>query len=95
MSHLISLLPIEIAKIIACEPEELAENYDYIKQMLLKCYKLNAESFKVKFFQQVKYPNDTSKDFGFELRNYLQEWLAGLEVNLYDELTDLLIVQQI
>lgn len=43
MLHLISLLPIEIVTIIARETEDLAENYNHIKSVLIKRYKLNAD----------------------------------------------------
>lgn len=43
VSNLISLLPIDIIQIIARESEEFAEDYDHVKKILLKRFKMSAE----------------------------------------------------
>ncbi|GFW72530.1 gypsy retrotransposon integrase-like protein 1 [Trichonephila clavipes] len=43
VGQLLGLLPLEIVQFIACEPEEQAENYDYVKKLLLKRFKLSPE----------------------------------------------------
>ncbi|GFW58084.1 transposable element Tcb1 transposase [Trichonephila clavipes] len=77
VGQLLGLLPLEIVQIIAREPEEQAENYDYVKKLLLKRFKLSPEVFRQKFVQHQKKSDCTWKDFTFEITNYLDEWLIG------------------
>ncbi|GFT71195.1 retrovirus-related Pol polyprotein from transposon 297 [Trichonephila clavipes] len=92
---IIVLLPVEIVQFIAREPEEQAENYDYVKKLLLKRFKLIPEVFRQKFVQHLKKSDSTWKDFTFEITNYLDEWLIGLEINTFQDLKDLMVVDQL
>lgn len=89
------LLPIDVVSITEWETEEVVENFNNIKQMLLKRYKLNAEIFRLKFMQHLKLPLNTWKDYAFELRNSLNEWLSGVQVSTHDELKDFLTAEHI
>ncbi|GFW18583.1 retrovirus-related Pol polyprotein from transposon 17.6 [Trichonephila clavipes] len=95
VGQLLGLLPLEIVQFIAREPEEQAENYDYVKKLLLKRFKLSPEVFRQKFVQHQKKSDSTWKDFTFEITNYLDEWLIGLEVNTFQDLKDLMVVDQL
>lgn len=88
VTHLISLLPIDvlIRHSSSTEGEEVVEDYNHFKQTLLKRHKLNAENFKFKFMNHQKRSGDNWKDCGFELRNYLNGWLASLNVFSYEDL---------
>ncbi|GFU80185.1 retrovirus-related Pol polyprotein from transposon 412 [Trichonephila clavipes] len=91
VGQLLGLLPLEIVQFIAREPEEQAENYDYVKKLLLKRFKLSPEVFRQKFVQHQKNSDSTWKDFTFEITNYLDEWLIGLEINTFQDLKDLMV----
>ncbi|GFT32690.1 retrovirus-related Pol polyprotein from transposon 17.6 [Trichonephila clavipes] len=95
VGQLLGLLPLEIVQFIAREPEEQAENYDYVKKLLLKRFKLSPEVFRQKFVQHQKKSDSTWKDFTFEITNYLDEWLIGLEINTFQDLKDLMVVDQL
>ncbi|GFV97617.1 retrovirus-related Pol polyprotein from transposon 412 [Trichonephila clavipes] len=95
VGQLLGLLPLEIVQFIAREPEEQAENYDYVKKLLLKRFKLSPEVFRQKFVQHQKKSDSTWKDFTFEITNYLDEWLIGLEINTFQDLKDLMEVYQL
>ncbi|GFV97483.1 retrovirus-related Pol polyprotein from transposon 297 [Trichonephila clavipes] len=95
VGQLLGLLPLEIMQFIAREPEEQAENYDYVKKLLLKRFKLSPEVFRQKFVQHQKKSDSTWKDFTFEITNYLDEWLIGLEINTFQDLKDLMVVDQL
>ncbi|GFW30478.1 retrovirus-related Pol polyprotein from transposon 17.6 [Trichonephila clavipes] len=95
VGQLLGLLPLEIVQFIAREPEEQAENYDYVKKLLLKRFKLSPEFFRQKFVQHQKKSDSTWKDFTFEITNYLDEWLIGLEINTFQDLKDLMVVDQL
>ncbi|GFW75308.1 SCAN box domain-containing protein [Trichonephila clavipes] len=95
VGQLLGLLPLEIVQFIAPKPEEQAENCDYVKKLLLKRFKLSPEVFRQKFVQHQKKSDSTWKDFTFEITNYLDEWLIGLEINTFQDLKDLMVVDQL
>ncbi|GFV82675.1 retrovirus-related Pol polyprotein from transposon opus [Trichonephila clavipes] len=94
ITNLVGLLPLEMANLIAREPEEKANDYEHIKGMLLKRFKLSPEAFKVKFKRHCKSAENTWRDFGFELANYFNEWISGLKIYDFDRLKQLVIVEQ-
>ncbi|GFS88206.1 retrovirus-related Pol polyprotein from transposon 412 [Trichonephila clavipes] len=89
VTNLVVLLPLEMANLIAREPEEKANDYEHIKGMLLKRFKLSPEAFKVKFKRYCKSAENTWRDFGFELANYFNEWISGLKIYDFDRLKQL------
>ncbi|GFU32968.1 CCHC-type domain-containing protein [Trichonephila clavipes] len=95
VGQLLGLLPLEIVQFIAREPEEQAENYDYVKKLLLKRFKLSPEVFRQKICPTPEKSDSTWKDFTFEITNYLDEWLIGLEINTFQDLKDLMVVDQL
>lgn len=95
VSALLTLLPSEIVQLIARESEEKFEDYAYIKDILLKRFKLTAESFRKKFVTHQKSPEKSWRDFTYEVTNYFQEWINGLEVKEFETLKDLIITDQI
>jgi hypothetical protein len=95
VSCLLALLPSEIVQLIARESEETFEDYSYVKTILLRRFKLSAESFRKKFVQHQRSAEKSWKDFAFEMTNYFQEWITGLEVKDFDGLKNLMITDQI
>ncbi|GFT39368.1 retrovirus-related Pol polyprotein from transposon 412 [Trichonephila clavipes] len=95
VGQLLGLLPLEIVQFIAREPEEQAENYDYVKKLLLKRFKLSPEVFRQKICPTPEKSDSSWKDFTFEITNYLDEWLIGLEINTFQDLKDLMVVDQL
>ncbi|GFV96656.1 retrovirus-related Pol polyprotein from transposon opus [Trichonephila clavipes] len=94
VTNLVGLLPLEMANLIAREPEEKANDYEHIKGMLLKRFKLSPEAFKIKFKRHCKSAENTWRDFGFELANYFNEWISGQKIYDFDRLKQLVIVEQ-
>ncbi|GBN01029.1 Retrovirus-related Pol polyprotein from transposon 17.6 [Araneus ventricosus] len=95
VTYLIIALPGNISKLIAREPQTLSQDYDHIKNMLLKRFKLSAEKFRLLFSQHRKATDSTWKDFFFELRTYFEGWLSELEISSFDKLKELNIADQI
>ncbi|GFS47766.1 retrovirus-related Pol polyprotein from transposon 297 [Trichonephila clavipes] len=56
---------------------------------------VKSEVFRQKFVQHQKKSDSTWKDFTFEITNYLDEWLIGLEINTFQDLKDLMVVDQL
>ena len=63
VAYLIGILPTEVAKLIAREPEEKSQDFSHIKDMLLKRFKLTAEKFRQLFSQHRKASESTWRDF--------------------------------
>ncbi|GBN29375.1 hypothetical protein AVEN_78152-1 [Araneus ventricosus] len=80
-----------MAQLIARYPEEVTEDYEQIKHILLKRYKLSAEMFSQMFVKHSKNTDGTWKDFVYELRTYFQESIKGLEVDTFEQLCDLIL----
>ncbi|GFY33754.1 hypothetical protein TNCV_4594661 [Trichonephila clavipes] len=80
---------------MAREAEEKIDDYDYIKDLLLKRFKLSAEIFRQKFVKHHRNPAQSWRDFVFEITSYFEEWLGGLGVNDFEGLKNLMITDQL
>ncbi|GBN30033.1 hypothetical protein AVEN_190647-1 [Araneus ventricosus] len=94
-SNLLSLLPYEIAQLVAREDVGISRYFEKVKNPLLKRYKLTAEKLRQLFSKHCKSPTATWKDFAYEVRNYFHGWISGLDISTFDQLKELIIVDQI
>ncbi|KFM75301.1 Stress response protein nst1, partial [Stegodyphus mimosarum] len=95
VSHLLGLLPYEVTQIIAREPSDKAKDYEHVKTLLLKRFKLSPERFRQKFMKHQKSTESTWVDFSYELENYCKEWVTGLGVESFEQLLDLMVIDQL
>ncbi|GFW07940.1 retrovirus-related Pol polyprotein from transposon 17.6 [Trichonephila clavipes] len=95
VTYLIGVLPVEINNIIAREPEEQASDYEYIKEVLLKRFKSSAEKFRQLLVKTQKNSEATWYDFYHELKTFLDGWLNVLKIETFEQLKDLMLVDQI
>ncbi|KFM70773.1 hypothetical protein X975_02843, partial [Stegodyphus mimosarum] len=95
VSRLISLLPPDIVQLIAREREEDTKKYEYVKTLLLQRFKLIAEKFRQLFNKHQKSIESIWYDFYYELKNYLEGWLNELNIKTFEQLKDLMLVDQI
>ncbi|KFM68825.1 hypothetical protein X975_06062, partial [Stegodyphus mimosarum] len=95
VSCLLTLMPFEIIQLIGKESEEKFEDYEYIRAILLKRFKLNPESFRKKFVMHQKNTEKSWKDFCYDITSYFEEWISGLEITDFAGLKDLIITDQI
>lgn len=95
ITYLLPLLPLDISQIILREPKDKIEDYSYVKKILLERFKLNAEAFRIKLTTHQRQTGMLWKDFAYELSNYLDEWLHGLDVTDFESLKDLVLTDQI
>ncbi|GFW39158.1 hypothetical protein TNCV_1831481 [Trichonephila clavipes] len=79
VSQLIPLLPIEIAEIVAKEPLEKSDDYPHIKNLLLARFQLTPIALRDRFESHQRRPGAMWADLVFELRSYLDNWLAGMK----------------
>ncbi|GFS96617.1 retrovirus-related Pol polyprotein from transposon 297 [Trichonephila clavipes] len=94
-AYLIGSLPPEIAQLIAREDEDDAQNYEKVKEMLLKRFPVTGDRFRQYFSQQKKTPDSTWRDFYFELSSYFEGWIKELKITTFDQLKSLIIADQI
>ncbi|GFW69888.1 retrovirus-related Pol polyprotein from transposon 412 [Trichonephila clavipes] len=91
----ISLLPTEVSHIIAREPDDKANSYEHVKDLLLKRFKLTPEKFRQLFVTHQKAPERTWIDFYHELNTYFNGWIDGLKIDTCKKLSDLIITDQL
>ncbi|GFX69913.1 retrovirus-related Pol polyprotein from transposon 17.6 [Trichonephila clavipes] len=95
VSHLLGLLPTEVSHIIAREPDDKANSYEHVKDLLLKRFKLTSEKFRQLFVTHQKAPERTWIDFYHELNTYFNGWIDGLKIDTFNKLSDLIITDQL
>ncbi|GFW85332.1 uncharacterized protein TNCV_3250691 [Trichonephila clavipes] len=95
VSQLIPLLPIEIAEIVAKEPLEKSDDYPHIKNLLLARFQLTPIALSDRFESHQRRPGAMWADLVFELRSYLDNWLAGMKMGDFAALKELLVTEQI
>ncbi|GFW96235.1 retrovirus-related Pol polyprotein from transposon opus [Trichonephila clavipes] len=79
VSALLARMPPDITQLIARESEDKFDNFDYIKGVLLKRFKMSPETFRQKFMKHQRIPARSWRDFVFEITSYFKEWLDGME----------------
>ncbi|GFX46116.1 retrovirus-related Pol polyprotein from transposon 297 [Trichonephila clavipes] len=94
-AYLIGSLPPDIAQLIAREDEDDAQNYEKVKEMLFKRFRVTGDRFRQYFSQQKKNPDSTWRDFYFELSSYFEGWIKELKITTFDQLKSLIIADQI
>ncbi|GFW67760.1 uncharacterized protein TNCV_3870911 [Trichonephila clavipes] len=95
VSHLLGLLPTEVSHIIEREPDDEANSYEHVKDLLLKRFKLTPEKFRQLFVTHQKASERTWIDFYHELNTYFNGWIDGLKIDTFNKLSDLIITDQL
>ncbi|GFT71661.1 transposon Tf2-6 polyprotein [Trichonephila clavipes] len=95
VQKLIGLIPIDIAHLIAREPADKCNNYNHVKRLLLKRFKLSPEKLHQLFISHRKSNERTWQDFFYEIQTYFDGWISGLNVETLDQLRELIIADQI
>ncbi|GBL76293.1 hypothetical protein AVEN_204469-1 [Araneus ventricosus] len=95
VTHLLGLLPYDVAQLIAREPDKIANDYGEVKKILLKRYKLTPEKFRQKFFMHNKNLGSTWKNFAYEFKKFFNEWVNGVKADSFEKLSNLIITDQI
>ncbi|GFV69695.1 uncharacterized protein TNCV_4508081 [Trichonephila clavipes] len=95
VSHLSGLLPTEVSHNIAREPDDKANSYEHVKDLLLERFKLTPEKFRKLFVTHQKAPERTWIDFYHELNTYFNGWIDRLNIDTFDKSSDLIITDQL
>ena len=94
-AYLLSALPAEVSNMLAREAPENANDYDYVKILLMKRYKMNSEKLKQCFYRHQKSPEKNWRNYYHELRSYFTEWIEEMKVETFVQLRDLIVAEQI
>ncbi|GFS79235.1 transposon Ty3-I Gag-Pol polyprotein [Trichonephila clavipes] len=95
VQKLIGLIPIDIAHLIAREPADKCNDYNHIKGLLLKRFKLSPEKLRQLFISHRKSNERTLARFFYEIQTYFDGWISGSNVETLDQLRELIIADQI
>ncbi|GFV11027.1 SCAN box domain-containing protein [Trichonephila clavipes] len=95
VAYLLAVLPAELSNMIAREPTERANNYDFVKDLILNRYRLNSEKLKQCFYRHQKSAEKSWRNYAHELNSYFTEWIAELQVKTFEQLKYLLITEQL
>ncbi|GFT77265.1 retrovirus-related Pol polyprotein from transposon 412, partial [Nephila pilipes] len=95
VSQLIPLLPMEIVELVVKEPPEMGDNYPHIKNLLLHRFQLTPVALRDRFESHQRTPGTLWSDLVFDLRSYLDNWLAGMKVNDFVGLKELMLTEQL
>ncbi|XP_071041462.1 myb-like protein X [Parasteatoda tepidariorum] len=92
--YLLSVVPPDISNMLARESPNDANNYDFVKELILKQYKLNAEELKQNFYRHFKSPEKSWRNFAQELNCYFSEWVSEAKITTFDDLKSLMVTEQ-
>ncbi|KAM7281438.1 uncharacterized protein ISCGN_006045 [Ixodes scapularis] len=81
--RLLSLLPAEVADVLARLDPTAADDYASVKSYLLRKFRLSPEAFRQKFRETRKGPDESYAEFAYKLKGFLESWLRG--VNSYED----------
>ncbi|GFT21549.1 peptidase A2 domain-containing protein [Trichonephila clavipes] len=95
VQKLIGLIPIDIAHLIAREPADKCNDYNHVKRLLLKRFKLSPKKLRQLFISHRKSNERTWQDFFYEIQTYFDGWISGSNVETFDQLRELIIADQI
>ncbi|GFV36301.1 SCAN box domain-containing protein [Trichonephila clavipes] len=94
VAYMLAVLPAELSNMLAREPTERTNNYDFVKYLILKRYRLNSEKLKQCFYRHQKSADKSWRNYAHELNSYFTEWIAELQVKTFEQLKDVLITEQ-
>ncbi|GFT98804.1 SCAN box domain-containing protein [Nephila pilipes] len=95
VSQLIPLLLMEIVELVVKEPPEKGDNYPHIKKLLLHRLQLTPVPLRDRFESHQRRPGTLWSDLVFDLRSYLDNWLAGMKVDNIVGLKELMLTEQL
>ncbi|GFW10973.1 retrovirus-related Pol polyprotein from transposon 17.6 [Trichonephila clavipes] len=87
----------ELVKEQALKRKELQLKFDLERFKIESGFRIQVKSggLSAKICPTPEKSDSTWKDFTFEITNYLDEWLIGLEINIFQDLKDLMVVDQL
>ena len=94
MTILRSLISGSLAEVYAEMPIELIKDYSEYKKLVFARHGINAEQLRQRFRSLTKKPDETFTQLGANLARYLDKWLAQEGVQTFQELKDIIGLEQ-
>lgn len=95
VAYLLAVLPAELSNMLAREEPSDANNYDFVKSIILKRYKLNSEKLKQCFYRHPKSHDKSWRNYAQELSSYFTQWISELNIETFQQLKDLIVTEQL
>ncbi|XP_042895182.1 myb-like protein X [Parasteatoda tepidariorum] len=95
VAYMLAVLPGELSNRLAREKPDDAINYDFVKDLILKSYKLNSEKLKQCFYRHQKSQDKSWRNYSQELSSYFTQWITELKIENLQQLKDLIITEQL
>ena len=73
---------------------EEARDYDLVKASVLRAYELIPEAYRQRFRNMRRRSDQTNVEFARELRLQCQRWCVACKVKTYEDLVDLIVLEQ-
>lgn len=89
-----SVLSVKAQEAYSSLTVEDSSSYDKIKAAVLKAYELVPEAYRQRFRSWEKKNGQTYAEFARDLTTHYKRWLTTLEITTFDELCDLMILEQ-
>ena len=80
---------------LARESPTQANDYDFVKTLILKKYKMNSEKLKQCFYRHQKNPEKSWKTYVHELQGYFTEWIEDVGITTFQQLKDVIVTEQL
>ena len=81
-------------KVYVSLKDDISSDYSSVREIILKSYKLVPEAYRQKFRDLKKFPNQTFVEFARVKEQLMNEWLMSKEVSTYDELKELMLIEE-
>ena len=81
-------------KVYVTLKEELSSDYDSVKEIVLKAYKLVPEAYRQKFRNLKKFPNQTFVEFARMKEQFFNKWLRSKEIDDFSSLKELILMEK-
>ena len=90
----LGLLSLELVNIVSKKLDSASNDYDHVKNLLLKRFKFMTEEFRQQFLLHRKQQSANWRDFKFKLRSYFDECIQGMNVYNIKNLKKLIITDR-
>lgn len=80
-------------KVYISVSNEHCNNYDFVKDVILKAYELVPEAYRYKFRRTLKLKEQTHVEYASVLQDYLDQWLHSKGVETFKNLRELVMLE--
>lgn len=82
-------------EIILKEPLEISDNYEHIKRVLFKRFRLSSVILTLKFEEHGRKASAWWSDLMYELKKYLNSWIESAKVSDFESMKELSLLDQL